>query len=152
MSWTHRILILVIAALCALPLTTALAQDGEKAKADRQARKAAAAERAAKLMQAVTDAEVSISQAATTAQTHSGGKAIAAAYKLTKNKLVVEVQVVVEGKKQKVTIDAATGEVQARPEKPEKGRADKPKRQKKQNKDDDRDPDEHDGEEWDGEE
>ncbi len=140
MIWTRTVLTVIAAALIALPLTAALAKDGEaNAKPDKEARKAAAAQKAEQFNQAVAAANTSLAAAATTAEAHANAKAIAAAYKWHKDALVVEVHVLADGKKTKLTIDADSGEVVAKPEKQKKDKgSDKPKKQKK-DKDDDHD-------------
>jgi len=134
MKWTQLMLAVLFAALIALPTNTVLAEKPEKKdkpKLTAEQRKAAAAEKAAKFEQAISSAKTSLAEAVTTAQTHAGGKAIGAAYKMAKDGLVVDVLVLVDGKKQRVTVNADSGLVITKAPKP---KGDKPKKAKKDKK------------------
>lgn len=91
-------------------------------------------EKEAQLLEAIANCPTSLVDAIKAAEDASGGKAIAARYQPGKEgAMIIAVQVVVDGKRQNVRIDGATGEVAANPGK-EKGEGDKAEKQPKPEK------------------
>lgn len=129
MNRTRALLALVIAALIALPLVGA-----DEDKPDNNAKRKAAAMMEAKLLEAVAKSRMSLAQAITRAEAQLEAKALSAACKMEKEELVIHVQLLADGKKHQVMVNAATGEV-TRKDKPDRKRnQDKPRQNKQKDR------------------
>lgn len=119
MYWRHSLTALAITLLVALTFNSALGEEGNKEKPDAEQRKAAEAQKMDKYNQAVAAAKISLADGVTKAEAHSGGKAVAAMYHMgPKDALVIDVTCLVDGKKQRCMVNAETGEVMLKTEKP----------------------------------